>query len=65
MSKIEKSVPLIVDQETVREALPHLDVRDALTQMFRSLGQRRRGAAAANADAVLQAARATSLRTSA
>ncbi|MFM0556712.1 ornithine cyclodeaminase family protein [Paraburkholderia sediminicola] len=38
MSKIEKPVPLIVDQGTVREALPHLDVRDALTQMFRALG---------------------------
>jgi L-arginine dehydrogenase len=38
MSNTEKAFPLIVDQETVREALPHLDVRGALTQMFRSLG---------------------------
>jgi len=38
MSKTDKAVPLIVDEETVREALPHLDVREALTQMFRALG---------------------------
>lgn len=38
MSKTDKAVPLIVDEETVRNALPHLDVREALTQMFRALG---------------------------
>lgn len=38
MSTPEKARPLVVDQETVRDALPHLDVRGALRQMFRSLG---------------------------
>lgn len=38
MSNTEKTRPLVVDQETVREALPHLDVRGALKQMFHSLG---------------------------
>ncbi|MFL6705686.1 MAG: ornithine cyclodeaminase family protein, partial [Paraburkholderia graminis] len=33
----DKAIPLIVDEETVRKALPHLDVRGALTQMFRAL----------------------------
>ncbi|CAB3682695.1 ornithine cyclodeaminase family protein [Paraburkholderia rhynchosiae] len=37
MGKAEKAFPLIVDEDTVREALPYLDVRGALTQMFRSL----------------------------
>ncbi|NYH26611.1 ornithine cyclodeaminase family protein [Paraburkholderia bryophila] len=39
MSNAEKAFPLIADQETVRRALPHLDVRGALTQMFRSLAK--------------------------
>jgi L-arginine dehydrogenase len=38
MSTPEIARPLVVDQETVRNALPHLDVRGALKQMFRSLG---------------------------
>jgi L-arginine dehydrogenase len=37
MSKTDKAIPLIVDEETVRHALPHLDVRAALTEMFRGL----------------------------
>lgn len=39
MSSAERAVPLIVDQNAVREALPHLDVRAALTQMFHSLAR--------------------------
>lgn len=38
-----KAVPLVIDEDTVRSALPALDVRNALTQMFRALGS---GAAA-------------------
>lgn len=38
MSRSERAVPLIVDEETVRSALPALDVRGALTDMFRALG---------------------------
>jgi L-arginine dehydrogenase len=38
MSTPEKTRPLVVDQETVRDALPRLDVRGALRQMFRALG---------------------------
>src|SRR5581483_6933981 len=37
MSKTNKAIPLIVDEETVRHALPHLNVRVALTEMFRGL----------------------------
>ncbi|MGF6839340.1 L-arginine dehydrogenase [Paraburkholderia youngii] len=38
MIQSENTMPLIVDQQTVREALPHLDVRSVLAQMFRALG---------------------------
>lgn len=38
MSPADDALPLIVDQHAVREALPHLDVRSVLTQMFRALG---------------------------
>ena len=38
MSSNEKTVPLIVDEQAVQRALPALDVRRALTQMFRELG---------------------------
>ena len=38
MSSNEKTVPLIVDEQAVQSALPALDVRRALTQMFRELG---------------------------
>jgi L-arginine dehydrogenase len=38
MSTPERTRPLVVDQESVRHALPYLDVRGALTQMFKSLG---------------------------
>ncbi|CAB3787277.1 NAD(P)H-dependent anabolic L-arginine dehydrogenase DauB [Paraburkholderia caffeinilytica] len=37
MSSTDKLFPLIVQQDAVREALPHLDVRGALTRMFLSL----------------------------
>ncbi|WP_025597135.1 ornithine cyclodeaminase family protein [Burkholderia sp. WSM2230] len=39
MSKTDKAIPLIVNEETVRNALPQLDVRAALTQMFRALAK--------------------------
>ncbi|WP_027211855.1 ornithine cyclodeaminase family protein [Burkholderia sp. WSM2232] len=39
MSNADKTIPLIVNEETVRNALPHLNVRAALTQMFRSLAK--------------------------
>ncbi|MEX3901437.1 ornithine cyclodeaminase family protein [Paraburkholderia sp. BR10954] len=39
MSTTPAAFPLIVSQETVRQALPHLDVRNALTRMFRSLAK--------------------------
>ncbi|MGF6755662.1 ornithine cyclodeaminase family protein [Paraburkholderia sp. GAS42] len=38
MSRNEPAGPLIVDEETVRRALPALDVRGALAAMFRALG---------------------------
>ncbi|TCG05525.1 ornithine cyclodeaminase [Paraburkholderia steynii] len=38
MSQSENALPLIVDQHAVRKALPHLDVRGVLAQMFRALG---------------------------
>ncbi|MEX3899668.1 ornithine cyclodeaminase family protein [Paraburkholderia sp. BR10954] len=38
MSQTENGLPLIVDQHAVRNALPHLDVRRVLAQMFRALG---------------------------
>src|SRR5258708_37399807 len=38
MSSNERAAPLIVDEEAVRSALPGLDVRGALTRMFRALG---------------------------
>ncbi|PQV54006.1 ornithine cyclodeaminase family protein [Paraburkholderia sp. BL21I4N1] len=38
MSPSENTLPLIVNQYAVREALPHLDVRSVLGQMFRALG---------------------------
>ncbi|RKE37852.1 L-arginine dehydrogenase [Paraburkholderia sp. BL23I1N1] len=37
MSSTDKVFPLIVQQDAVRQALPHLDVRGALTRMFRAL----------------------------
>lgn len=37
MSSTDKGFPLIVQQDAVRDALPHLDVRDALTRMFLAL----------------------------
>jgi len=41
MSSNEKTAPLVVDEETVRSVLHELDVRGALTQMFRALGSER------------------------
>jgi L-arginine dehydrogenase len=41
MSCGERAVPLIVDEPAVRAALPALDVRGALTGMFRALGSER------------------------
>jgi L-arginine dehydrogenase len=38
MSNADKTSPLIVHEDAVREALPHLDVRRALTRVFHSLG---------------------------
>ena len=38
MSQTESGLPLIVDQQAVKKALPHLDVRLVLAQMFRALG---------------------------
>ncbi|WP_341316839.1 ornithine cyclodeaminase family protein [Paraburkholderia sp. IMGN_8] len=38
MSNRETTTPLIVQEDAVRNALPELDVRRALTQMFRALG---------------------------
>lgn len=37
MSSTDKVFPLIVQQDAVRKALPHLDVRGALTRMFLAL----------------------------
>src|SRR5579864_8091051 len=37
MSSTDKAFPLIVQQDAVRKALPHLDVRGALTRMFLAL----------------------------
>ncbi|CAE6743927.1 ornithine cyclodeaminase family protein [Paraburkholderia haematera] len=37
MSSTDTVSPLIVQQDAVRQALPHLDVRGALTRMFRAL----------------------------
>src|SRR5258708_38041050 len=37
MSSTDTVFPLIVQQDAVRKALPHLDVRGALTRMFLSL----------------------------
>ncbi|TAL94773.1 MAG: ornithine cyclodeaminase family protein [Paraburkholderia sp.] len=39
MSRNEQAMPLIVDEDTVRRALPALDVAGALAAMFRALGE--------------------------
>ncbi|CAG4889809.1 ornithine cyclodeaminase family protein [Paraburkholderia gardini] len=39
MSRNEQAMPLIVDEDIVRRALPALDVQGALAAMFRALGE--------------------------